>query len=86
VVFIGVGDVGAGGGQVLPAHPPPKKIGQNHVKFKHFVNFSCRYFPAKCLAPQSQSINQSINQSIFIVKTELTECSRVTIKLEKDKL
>jgi len=28
----------------------------------------------------------SINQSIFIVKTELTERSRVTIKLEKDKL
>jgi len=29
-------------------------------------------------------INQSINQSVFIVKTELTERSRVTIKLEQE--
>jgi len=39
--------------------PPPKKIrkiflGKNHVKFGHFVNFSCIYFRAKmsCPAPK----------------------------------
>jgi len=43
----------------LPPPPPKKKIGKkyfsgkNHVKFGHFVNFSCMYFRAKMSCPQS---------------------------------
>ena len=44
------------GGSTCPP-PQKKKIGKNyisgkyHVKFGHFVNFSCIYFGQKCLAP-----------------------------------
>jgi len=42
---IGVGDGGTGGGGQLPpaAQKNPEKYfsGKNHVKFGHFVNFSC---------------------------------------------
>jgi len=45
-ITIGVGDGGHGGTCPLP-NSGKYFSGKNHVKFGHFVNFSCIYFPAK---------------------------------------
>jgi len=52
-----------------------------------FTSFCLSAFPAHFAGVTLGSAGYTkVNRSIFIVKTELTERSRVTIKREKDKL